>query len=488
MTPMLNLSQRQTLQQKLTPQQVQYLQLLQLPVLALEQRIKAELEMNPLLEEADEMELVQEAEEPKLEEPVDGADGEAAAERESQTSDDGYTFEDFMNDDLDGHKATRAVRDDEERDELPQPAELSLTQRLRDQILMLDLTPDENLLCEEIIGNIDEDGYLRRELRMIVEDLNLAHRLCISDQRAEEILRMVQRLDPPGIAARNLQECLIVQLELGNFPARLKETAIRILRDFFEDFTMKHYEELAKKLNVHLDELKQALELIQKLNPKPGEGQFTPQQNYVIPDFTVERDQDDFLVALNDRNVPPLRINKRYKELMTKRQKHVQANGVKEFIRKRFDAAKWFIASINQRRDTMMRVMRAIIERQREFFDTGENLKPMIYKDIAETIGMDISTISRVVNGKYVQTEFGVYELRHFFSDKLTTQTGEEISNKEVKKTIRTIIEGEDSNRPLSDDRIAEMLNGRGLNIARRTVAKYREAMRIPVARLRRKI
>lgn len=485
---MLNLSQRQTLQQRLTPQQVQYLQLLQLPVLALEQRIKAELEMNPLLEEADEAELVRETEEPKLEERAESVDGEGAAGPDGQSSDDGYTFEDFMNDDLDGHKATRTLRDDEDREDLPQPAEVSLTQRLRDQILLLDLTPEEKLLCEEIIGNIDEDGYLRRDLHLIVEDLNLAQQLCIGDQRAEEILRMVQRLDPPGIAARSLQECLIIQLEAGTYPAKLKETALRILREFFEDFTMKHYEELSKKLNIPLDQLKLVIELIQKLNPKPGEGQFTAQQNYVIPDFTVERDDGDFLIILNDRNVPPLRINKRYKELMTGRQKNIQANGVKEFIRKRFDAAKWFIASINQRRDTMMRVMRSIVDRQREFFETGENLKPMIYKDIAETIGMDISTISRVVNGKYVQTEFGVYELRHFFSDKLTTQTGEEISNKEVKKTIKTIIEGEDPNRPLSDDRIAEMLNGQGLNIARRTVAKYREAMRIPVARLRRKI
>ncbi len=480
---MLNLSQRMTLQQKLTPQQVQYLQLLQLPVLALEQRIKAELEMNPLLEEATEPELAQDTEEAKAEE-----NGEAAAESEGDPADDGYTFEDFMNDDLDGHKATRAVADDEDREELPQPAEVSLSQHLRDQILLLDFTPDEKLLCEEIIGNIDEDGYLRRELRLIVEDLNLAQQLSLSEQRAEEILKKIQRLDPPGIAARTLQECLITQLEVGSYDQKLKETALRVLREFFEDFTMKHYEELSKKLNCSLEELKLVIELIQKLNPKPGEGQFTAQQNYVIPDFTVDRDEDDFIVALNDRNVPPLRINKRYKELMSRKNKSVQADGVKEFIRKRFDAAKWFIASINQRRDTMMRVMRAIVDRQREFFETGENLKPMIYKDIAEIIGMDISTISRVVNGKYVQTEFGVYELRHFFSDKLTTQSGEEISNKEVKKTIRTIIDGEDPNRPLSDDRIAEMLNAGGLNIARRTVAKYREAMKIPVARLRRKI
>jgi RNA polymerase sigma-54 factor len=487
---MLHLSQRLSLQQKLTPQQVQYLQLLQLPVLALEQRIKAELEMNPLLEETDEMEMTQEQEEVKAEEGAETAEAESKTETENATAEDGYTFEDFMNDDVAGHKAERIDNDSEEREDFPQPAEIGITQKLMDQIRLLDLTPEEELLCEEIIGNIDEDGYLRRELNLIVQDLNLAHSFSITNEQAEAVLKKIQHLDPPGIAARNLQECLVVQLEVGDYSPKLKEQALTILGKHFETFTMKHYEELAKELDLTIDSLKPVIELIQKLNPKPGEGQITQQTNYVIPDFIVERDDGDFIVTLNDRNVPPLRINKGYKELMARSNKN--SNGsrsdVKDFLRKRFEAAKWFIASINQRRDTMMRVMRTIIEKQRTFFETGENLKPMIYKDIAEVINMDISTISRVVNGKYVQTEFGVFELRHFFSDKLTTSTGEEISNKEVKNTIRAIIEAENPDRPLSDDRIAEMLNKDGLNIARRTVAKYREAMRIPVARLRRKI
>ena len=483
---MLNLSQQQSLQQKLTPQQVQYLQLLQLPVLALEQRIKAELEMNPLLEEVDDLEQTQEQEEEKSEDEVVELE---VKEEEPPVADDGYTFEDYMNDDLDGHKATRSLGGEEEREDYPQPAEVSVAQRLLDQIHLLDLTPEEGLLSEEIIGNVDADGYLRRDLPLIVQDLNLTHSLAISQESAEEVLRKVQHLEPPGIAARTLQECLIAQLEAREFPPNLKEQALVILRVHFNDFTMKHYENLAKDLNIPIDELKPVIELIQKLNPKPGEGEFTAQQNYVIPDFIVERDGDDFIITLNDRNVPPLRVNKRYKELMLRQNaKNGSASGVKDFVRKRFEAAKWFITSINQRRDTMMRVMRAIVEKQREFFTTGENQKPMIYKDIAEVIGMDISTISRVVNGKYTQTEFGVFELRHFFSDKLTTQAGEEISNKEVKKTIREMIEQEDPQNPLSDDRIAEILNGKGLNIARRTVAKYREAMKLPVARMRRKI
>lgn len=483
---MLNLSQRQTMQMRLTPQQVQYLQLLQLPVLALEQRIKAELEINPLLEEGEEMELNQEQVEEKAASEV--PEEAAQAEKETNTTEDRYSFEDFMNDNLDGYKATMIRNNDEDRDDFPQPADVTLSQKLKDQILFLDLTDEEKQLCDEIIGNIDDDGYLQREIGLIVQDVNLAQGLTITIERAEEILKMIQHLEPPGIGARNLQECLIAQLEASEFDTELTDKALKILQEYFEDFTMKHYENLARNLNLTVDGLKPIIELIQKLNPKPGEGQFTPQQNYVIPDFTVERDNDDFIVMLNDKNVPPIRISHRYKDLMTRKNKGGTADGVRDFIRKRFEAAKWFITSINQRRETMLKVMRAIIEKQRTFFETGENLRPMIYKDIAEIISMDISTISRVVNGKYVQTEFGVFELRHFFSDKLTTSTGEEVSNKEVKIQIREIIGKEDPSHPLSDDRIAEILNKEGLNIARRTVAKYREAMKIPVARLRRKI
>lgn len=475
---------------KLTPQQVQYLQLLQLPVLALEQRITAELEMNPLLEEIDEADVVQEKEDIKTDMTTDEAAGDKKDEweKEKSSGDEGYTIEDFMNDDLDGYKATSNNYPQEDREELPQPSEVTLTQKLRDQIHLLDLTNEEKILSEEIIGNIDEDGYLRRDLALVVQDLNLSQNLMLNTEQAEEVLKKIQHLDPPGIASRTLQESLIVQLEVGEYDPVLAELALKLLREYFTDFSMKHYEELTKNLGITVEQLKSVMELIQKLNPKPGEGQFTAQQNYIVPDFTVESDNGDFIITLNDRNVPPLRINRRYKELMSRRSKNGVAEGVKDFIRKRFESAKWFIASINQRRETMMKVMRAIVEKQRQFFETGENLRPMIYKDIAEVIGMDISTISRVVNGKYVQTEYGVFELRHFFSDKLTTSTGEEVSNKEVKKIIREIIEKEDPRHPMSDDKIAEQLNATGLNIARRTVAKYRESMKIPVARLRRKI
>ncbi len=482
---MLKLSQHQSLMMKLTPQQVQYLKLLQLPLLSLEQRIKAELEINPLLEEGEEADLIQETpvEEPVVETP------ETEQVEVKESKEDKYSIEDFMNDELVGYKAAETPRnDDDEREEMPIVADVALYQKLREQVTLLNFDEEENLIGEEIIGNIDEDGYLRRPLENIIDDINLSKNTQIGKEKAENVLFQIQRLEPPGIGARNLQECLIAQLEVSDFDEELKELALMMLKKFFEDFTMKHFEELSKNLNIPIERLKQVIELIQRLNPKPGEGQFTAQQNYVIPDFIVEHDDDDIIVTLNERNIPPLRINKNYKEMISRKKKNVVSTETKDFIRKRFEAAKWFITSIYQRRETMLKVMRTIIEKQRDFFDTGENLKPLIYKDIASVIEMDISTISRVVNGKYVQTEYGTYELRYFFSDKIATSSGEDMANKEVRNKIKILIENEPPDKPYSDDKMAEILNKEGMFVARRTVAKYREQLRIPIARLRRKI
>ena len=486
---MLNISLQHKMLMKLSPQQVQYLKMLQLPTLALEQKIKSELEMNPLLEEGfeEEMEAAQEQDEPAKEEVAEEKAPEKA-EEQKESEEDKYTIEDYMNDDLSGFKAREPFDDDEEKDELPLADTVPMYHRLLEQFALLDLDDEEFLIGDEILGNIDEDGYLRRDLAMIVQDLNLTHGTAISLDKAENVLKRIQRLDPVGIASRNLKECLIVQLDARAVEPQLKALALCILKEHFEDFTMRHFEEIAKKLNISLDDLKRVIELIQHLNPKPGEGEFTAHENYVVPDFIVTQSEDEFIITLNDRNIPPLRINKAYKELMSKRKKNGVSSEAKDFIRQRFEAAKWFISSIHQRRETMIKVMRAIVDRQREFFATGEGLKPMIYKDISEVIGMDISTISRVVNSKYVQTDYGVFSLRHFFSDSISTTDGEEISNKEVKKTLKQLIDEEDPLRPLSDHKLAELLNAKGLNIARRTVAKYREAMLIPVARLRRKL
>jgi len=470
---------------KLSPQQVQYLKMLQLPTLALEQKIKAELEMNPLLEEGfeEETEATQDQDATVAEE-TDPAKKEESTE---QAEEDRYSIEDFMNDEQSGHKA-REPFDNEEKDELPIPDAIPMYQRLLEQFSLLDLDDQEMLIGQEIIGNIDEDGYLRRDLASIVQDLNLTHNTAITLADAEGVIKKIHRLDPVGIGSRSLQECLLVQLEAANTDPPLRALAFRVLTEFYDDFTMRHFEELAKKLSLGNDDLKRVIELIQHLNPKPGEGEISAHENYVVPDFIVTKVDDDFVITLNDRNIPPLRINRAYKELMSKRKKNGVSTEAKDFIRQRFEAAKWFISSIHQRRDTMLRVMRTIVEKQREFFDTGEGLRPMIYKDISEVIGMDISTISRVVNSKYVQTDYGVYSLRHFFSDSITTTDGDEVSNKEVKRKLEILIKAEDPHRPLSDHKLAEIFNKEGLNIARRTVAKYREQMLIPVARLRRRM
>ena len=464
---------------KLSPQQVQYLKMLQLPTLALEQKIKAELELNPLLEEGqdEELEVTEEAEKEET----------TTESEEQKKEEDAYTLDDFINDDSSGFK-TRDRFDDEEREEMPIPDTIPLYYRLLEQFSLLDLDYEEILLGQEIIGNIDEDGYLRRQLPTIVQDLNLTNGTAIPEQKGEEVLKKIQLLDPVGIASRTLRECLIVQLENLPMLPGVKAIALRILKEFYTEFTMRHFEDMAKKLGVSHEELKQAVEVIQHLNPKPGEGEFTPHENYVVPDFIVTQSEDDFVISLNDRNIPPLRINKSYREMMSKRKKNGVSSEAKDFIRQRFEAAKWFISSIHQRRETMLKVMRTIVDKQRDYFATGEGLRPMIYKDISEVIEMDISTISRVVNSKYVQTDFGVFSLRHFFSDAISTTNGEEISNKEVKKKLKDLIDAEDPKKPLSDHKLGELLNAQGLNIARRTVAKYREAMLIPVARLRRKL
>jgi len=478
---MLNLSLQHKMMMKLSPQQVQYLKMLQLPTLALEQKIKAELEMNPLLEEG-----FDEEQEPAAEEQEKSTE-ETEADHDSSSEEDKYSIDDYMNDDQAGYKAPERF-DNEEKEEFPIPDSVPLYHNLLEQFSLLDLDDEEILIGQEIVGNVDEDGYLRRDLAIIVQDLNLTHGTSIQLEKAESVLQKIQRLDPVGIASRSLQECLLVQLEVSSIDPATKSLALRILSEFYEDFTMRHFEELVKKLNINPEDLKRVIEAVQHLNPKPGEGEFSPQENYIVPDFIVAKTDSDFLISLNDRNIPPLRINKAYRELMSKRKKNGVSTEAKDFIRQRFEAAKWFISSIHQRRETMVKVMRSIVEKQHDFFETGESLRPMIYKDIAEVITMDISTISCVVNSKYVQTDYGVFPLRYFFSDSISTADGEEVSNKEVKKKLKDLIDGEDPAKPLSDHKLAELLNAQGLNIARRTVAKYREAMMIPVARLRRKL
>ena len=511
---MLKLQQKQSLQQKLSPQQIQYIKLLQLPTLALEQRIKSELEANPLLEEGpeeeeDELEVVESELEEVSEEQEEteevAAEEEIPDPEEILADENEFDWEDFVNEveDLEGYKTRGAGSGGEEEErELPMPYRTTMSEHLMEQVNLLDLDEKQKLIAEQIIGSIDEDGYLRRPLESIVDDLIFNYGLSVTEEEVEEVLKRIQRLDPPGIAARDLRECLLVQLELMPEDTPGREIAMRILKDTYKEFTMKHFERIMQKLNIDEVQLKEAFDLIQRLNPKPGEGDAAPEQNYVIPDFTVEYVDGEFIITLNGKNAPQLRISRKYREMLnklvaekkektgkSKNKGHSVDNETRQFLKSKLESARWFINSIQQRRQTMMKVMQAIVELQEDFFKYGEgHLKPMILKDVADKIGMDISTVSRVVNGKYVQTEFGVYELKYFFSEGLETESGEEVSNREVKALIQKIIEAEDKRQPLSDQKIAKMLEEKGFKIARRTVTKYREQLGIPVARLRKEI
>src|SRR5690606_5528142 len=411
-------------------------------------------------------------------------------------------WDEFLNspDDLYGYKARVDHSAEEDDREIPMPHQRSMAENLREQVLMLDLDHHEELIAEQIIGSIDEDGYLRRPIESILDDIMFNQGLMLTEDDVERVLRRIQRLDPVGIAARDLQECLLVQLEVLPEGTPGRAHALAMLRDAYKAFTMKHFDQIMRRLGISEAELKTAYDLIRSLNPKPGEGEFSAQTNYVTPDFSVEVVDDEFRITLNGKNAPELRINRHYRNMWNqlsadqrKGRDRAAANGAAEetrqFLKQRMESARWFINSINQRRQTMLKVMSAIVALQEDFFRDGEgHLRPMILKDVAERIGMDISTVSRVVNGKYVQTEFGVYELKYFFSEGLTTDSGEEVSNKEVKAIIERIIGEEDKSRPLSDQAIADMLEKQGFNIARRTVTKYREQLNIPVARLRKQI
>lgn len=486
---MLNLQQTQRLQQKLSPQQIQYIQLLQLPTLALEQRIEAELEENPLLEDAT-------TEEPDRLEDI--AEESADAETELDP-DEEYDWGELLDntEDLYGYKARVDYGRDEDR-ETPVAATGTLTEHLRDQLALQDLTEQEEIIAEQIIGSIDEDGYLRRPLESIVDDISFNVGFAPSLSEIEETLARIQRLDPIGIAARDLQECLLAQLRAMPPGAEGRDVAIRMLSETYKAFTMKHFDAIQKKLRVASEELREAFDLIRfRLDPKPGEGQFTPRQNYITPDFTVECIDDEFIVTLNGRNAPSLHISRQYRQMLESM--NVRKPGrpglssvdadTRKFLKNKFESAKWFIQSISQRRHTMTLVMHAIIRLQEDFFRYGEGrLKPMILNDVAEIVEMDISTVSRVVNGKYVQTRFGVYELKYFFSEGIRSAAGEDVSNKEIKAILEGIINEENKAKPLSDQRLVGSLTEQGFRIARRTVTKYREQLGIPAARLRKEI
>lgn len=483
---MLSLSQRLAQTQKLSPQQIQYQKLLQLNTLALEQRIKTELEMNPVLEEELEMSLDQDDKE---------KDSDSETETEDEYSDkdnEEFALEDYMNDDDFDHERINRSPDEEIYQPLA-PQRETLSEHLTEQLRLLNLEENLFILGEEIIGNLDEDGYLKRDLPEILNELDMFEHIKIDTQIAEDLLKRIQKFDPIGIACRSLQECLIVQLRESKSDPYNKYLAIKMLEDHYDEFTKRRFDLIKHRMNMTDDSLRETVELIQSMNPKPGEGNISSMEmNQVTPDFIVEKVDENWVITLNDKSMPSVTISKQYLEMFDSNKRSKKTNREKEtykFLREKFESAKWFIACIQQRRETLMKIMRAILERQYEFFEKGPKLlKPMIYKDIAEEIMMDISTISRVVNGKYVQSPMGIHELKYFFSEGLSTDSGEEVSNKHIRERLKEIIEAEDKKAPHSDDKLAELLNGEGIHIARRTVAKYREQLKLPVARLRKQM
>lgn len=481
---MQKLSLSQSLSQKLSPQQIQFIKLLQVPTAELDARIEEELEINPALEEG------------KVEEGESSGEEDFGEEYGADSSE--VNVDDYLDEDYGGYKMQgdgNYNSEDEDR-EIPFSVASSLHEQLITQLNFLKLNERQRLIGEQLIGSIENDGYIRRELTSIINDLAFSQNVETDSDELEEILRKIQTFDPAGIAARNLQECLIIQLERKEHPDDpTVQHALAIIQDCFEEFTKKHYPKIQKRLNLNEEEIKDAVQLITRLNPKPGgvaDGLVLTQ--YVIPDFILVTNGGKFEILLNSKNAPELRISRSYAELFDAYDKSDKKDKkLKEtvsFVKQKLDSAKWFIDAIKQRQNTLLRTMDAILQYQYPFFVDGDEaaLRPMILKDIAEKIDMDISTVSRVANSKSIQTEFGVFPLKYFFSEGIATDSGEDVSNREVKSVLQGMVDAEDKKKPLSDDKLVKMLNKKGYTIARRTVAKYREQLQIPVARLRKEL
>lgn len=570
----LSLDLRATLSQTLTPQQIQYLKLLQLPVAQLEQQVLQEIELNPMLEGFSDSEA-------PIDEPESFGDDDRSDYSEKETYSENYDGYDsqshvsmiddagdpfefykliWQEDSQYSSKSQSHSSDEDDNEPFQIKDTTTFSDELYQQFRMLNLTNEQFILGEQIIGNIDDDGYLRRDLNEILgeanelielanikannllyeqefddddefdfdnparsfalssESANLLNKVHTDNpdlspgvdlgpeyairqnvdvfkqmtlEDAEVVLKHIQSLDPPGIGSRTIQECLIAQCNAIPKPNAAQKLALEILTNAYEAFIKKHFHIIIKQLEVSEDYLREAIEVIRRLNPKPGGGELHTGIHSVIPDFIVERDEDngELLISVNDSRLPALKLSKAYDKLKRDAKYKIFNKDTREWIRNKYEDAKFLIQAIRQRKSTMLKVMTAIAGLQRDFFDYGHpGLRPLIYKDVAESTGLDISTICRIVNGKYVQTEFGTFELKFFFSESLPTDEGEEVSTTVIKQVIREIVEGESKDKPFSDDRIVKELKIKGYNVARRTVAKYREQLRIPVARLRKEL
>ncbi len=520
---MLKQQLTQKLQQKLSPQQIQLMKLLQIPTANLDQRIKEELEANPALDEGDNLEdeygeMARSGEEDKAgesEQPDNQDAGMEDGEQDQEESipEEEVSLDEYLTDYMDDDEASYKFQADgygqeEENKTLPVAVENTFHEYLEQQLGMLDFKDGrEEKIARQIVGSIDDDGYLRRETDAILDDLMFSQNVSTTMEEIHSWLAKIQRFDPPGTGARNLQECLLLQIEnkLHRADVSFGEKLVlqisrKIISHYFDEFTKKHYQRLQRQLGLSdEEELKEAIDEILKLNPKPASGYVSNTRNthYVVPDFIIINNDGELELSLNSRNAPDLHISAQYKDMLRSYKHTVRGRRAtrqeKEaimFIKQKIDSAKWFIDAIRQRQQTMFNTMYAIMNYQRDYFTTGDQkrLRPMILKDIADITGLDISTVSRVANSKFVQTEFGTKRLKDFFSESLQTQDGEEVSTLEVKKILTDIIGGENKRKPFSDEKLKNLLQKKGYNIARRTVAKYREQLNIPVARLRKEL
>jgi len=480
--------------QRLSPQQIQLMKLLQIPTAILDDRIKEEIETNPALEESD---SDHEDEFDQKDEFTDSAEDDDR----SDSADDDYDHLDdiseYISDDDDeiGDYRTRneSYPDKEDQKIIPQRVETSFIDIMMRQVGMLNLSKKQQKIAMHLVGSLESNGYLERDVSSIIDDLAFQQNIDTNEEEVNDLILQIQQFDPPGVGARNLQECLLIQLERKEPQTKIVKEAIRVIEKYFDEFTKKHYEKIQRGLNINDEELRLVNEVIKKLNPKPGgtAGDENKGENYIIPDFFISNNNGILELSLNSKNAPDLRISDGYRDMLRDYEKGSKKNKRQKeaviFIKQKIDSAKWFIDAIKQRQNTLLSTMTAIMNYQRDFFLTGDDteLKPMILKDIAEKTNLDISTVSRVANSKFVQTEFGTYRLKYFFSESLQTDTGEEVSTREVKSILSGIIDEENKKHPYSDEKLTDMLKEKGYNIARRTVAKYREQLNIPVARLR---
>ncbi len=496
---MLRQSNQQRLLQKLSPQQIQLMKLLQIPTASLEDRIQEELEENPALEnEASSLDNEYDLGENTGDTDDNFDEGPEDVELSDDTADK-VDLDDFLKHEDDGDRSYDYDSDyyngDSERQVTPASVESNFHDHLLDQLGMLELDDRSHRIAEQIIGSLDEDGYLRREVTSLVDDLAFGQNIDTTPEEINSLIAKIQQFDPAGICVWNLQECLLLQLK--RMPdAKPVRDAIAILDKYFNEFIKKHYDKIQRQMNLNDEDFKNVINIIIKLNPKPGSAfaLVNKAESYVIPDFFVYNNNGILELSLNSKNAPELRVSEGYKEMMRayergqkkdKRQKEAVM-----FIKQKLDSAKWFIDAIKQRQHTLLHTMQAIMDFQKEFFLTGDEsaLRPMILKDIAQMTGLDVSTVSRVANSKFVQTEYGTHKLKYFFSEALQLDSGEEVSTREVKMILGEIIGSENKRKPFSDEHLTDMLVEKGYNIARRTVAKYREQLNIPVARLRKEL